>query len=113
MLVERLSSPNFERGRAGATPIAVVVHTTDGTFDAAHGWFLRADSGISAHYLVGLDGRILQFVEVMGDPSRMIAGADCGFGTFATYGFVAEDVVWAKLATLAEGAARASRHLFG
>jgi 5-methyltetrahydropteroyltriglutamate--homocysteine methyltransferase len=57
--------------------------------------------------------RILQFVEVMGDPSRVIAGADCGFGTFATYGFVAEDVVWAKLATLAEGAARASRHLFG
>ena len=51
--------------------------------------------------------------ERFGDPSRMIAGADCGFGTFATYGFVAEDVVWAKLATLADGAARASRHLFG
>lgn len=57
--------------------------------------------------------RICQFAEVMGDPARVIAGADCGFGTFAAYGFVAEDVVWAKLATLAEGARRASRRLFG
>ena len=39
-------------------------------------------------------------------------GVDCGFGTFAGDSFVAEDVVWAKLATLAEGAKLASRELW-
>ncbi len=57
--------------------------------------------------------RICQFAEVMGDPARVIASSDCGFGTFAAYSFVAEDVVWAKLEALAEGAQRASRRLFG
>ena len=49
--------------------------------------------------------RIELFVDVMGgDPSRVIAGTDCGFSTVAGYTMVAEDVVWAKLRTLAEGA---------
>ena len=56
--------------------------------------------------------RICLFAEVMGDPSRVIAGTDCGFGTFAGYTFVAEDVVWAKLQMLSEGAALASERLF-
>ncbi|MBM3484105.1 MAG: methionine synthase [Alphaproteobacteria bacterium] len=56
--------------------------------------------------------RICQFAEAMDDPRRVIASTDCGFGTFAAYSFVAEDVVWAKLATLAEGARRATKRLF-
>jgi glycosyltransferase involved in cell wall biosynthesis len=43
-------------------PCAVVVHTTDGTFGAAASWFEQERSGVSAHYLVGLDGRVAQFV---------------------------------------------------
>jgi len=39
-----------------------VVHTTDGSFEAAANWFERAESGVSAHYLVGLDGHVAQFV---------------------------------------------------
>jgi 5-methyltetrahydropteroyltriglutamate--homocysteine methyltransferase len=58
-------------------------------------------------------GRIERVAEVVGDPRRVIAGTDCGFDTSAGRGRVAEDVVWAKLATLAEGARIASRRLFG
>jgi 5-methyltetrahydropteroyltriglutamate--homocysteine methyltransferase len=36
---------------------------------------------------------------------RVIASTDCGFGTFAGFGAVAPDIAYAKLATLAEGAA--------
>ena len=43
----------------------------------------------------------------------MIAGTDCGFSTFASYQFVADDVVWAKLRTLADGAALATQRLWG
>ncbi len=56
--------------------------------------------------------RIQLFVDVMGgDPSRIIAGTDCGFSTVAGYTMVAEDVVWEKLRTLAEGAKIASERL--
>ncbi|MEL6227395.1 MAG: epoxyalkane--coenzyme M transferase, partial [Pseudomonadota bacterium] len=42
---------------------------------------------------------------------RVIAGTDCGFSTFAGFGAVDEDIVYAKLAALAEGAALASERL--
>lgn len=57
--------------------------------------------------------RIELFVDVMGDRSRVIAGTDCGFSTIAGYMMVAEDVVWAKLKVLAEGARIASKRLWG
>ena len=43
----------------------------------------------------------------------MIASSDCGFGTFAGFGKVDSDITYAKLKTLAEGAAIASRRLWG
>ena len=57
--------------------------------------------------------RIELVARAVGDPRRVIAGTDCGFDTSAGRGRVAEDVVWAKLAALAEGARIASRRLFG
>jgi 5-methyltetrahydropteroyltriglutamate--homocysteine methyltransferase len=57
--------------------------------------------------------RICEFVDVIGDRERVIASTDCGFGTFATYTFVAEDVVWAKLQMLSEGARIATERLWG
>jgi 5-methyltetrahydropteroyltriglutamate--homocysteine methyltransferase len=56
--------------------------------------------------------RIERVVKTLGDKSRVIAGTDCGFDTSAGAGRVAEDVVWAKLAALREGADIASRRLF-
>lgn len=55
-------SPHREPGRAGERPRGIVVHTTAGSFDAAAAWFEHSESGVSAHYLVGLDGRLAQFV---------------------------------------------------
>ena len=56
--------------------------------------------------------RIERVASVVGDPRRVVAGTDCGFDTSAGMGRVASDVVWAKLRTLREGAALASRRLF-
>ena len=56
--------------------------------------------------------RIERVAAVVGDPTRVLAGTDCGFDTSAGWGRVAEDVVWAKLRTLQEGAALASSCLY-
>jgi 5-methyltetrahydropteroyltriglutamate--homocysteine methyltransferase len=56
--------------------------------------------------------RIERVAEVIGDPSRVLAGTDCGFDTSAGWGRVAEDVVWAKLKSLRDGALLASKRLF-
>jgi 5-methyltetrahydropteroyltriglutamate--homocysteine methyltransferase len=55
--------------------------------------------------------RIERVAAVVGDPHRVIAGTDCGFDTSAGMGRVAEDVVWAKLRALADGAGLASERL--
>jgi 5-methyltetrahydropteroyltriglutamate--homocysteine methyltransferase len=57
--------------------------------------------------------RLERIAKVMGDPTRIIAGTDCGFETAAGSKLVIEGVVWAKLRSLAAGAAIASKRLFG
>ena len=49
--------------------------------------------------------RIARFVDIVG-AERVIAGSDCGFGTFAGYGAVDPDIAYAKLGSLAQGAAK-------
>ena len=56
--------------------------------------------------------RIELVATALGDPRRVIAGTDCGFDTAAGLRDVAEDVVWAKLRSLVEGAEIASKRLF-
>ena len=56
--------------------------------------------------------RIERVAEAVGDPKRVLAGTDCGFDTSAGQRRVAEDIVWAKLAALSEGARIASKRLF-
>ena len=55
--------------------------------------------------------RIERVARAIGDPSRVIAGVDCGFDTSAGRGKVADDVVWAKMSAMAEGAKIASKRL--
>jgi len=52
--------------------------------------------------------RLERFIDLVGR-DRVIAGTDCGFSTFAGFGAVDPDIVWAKLASLAEGAALAGK----
>jgi 5-methyltetrahydropteroyltriglutamate--homocysteine methyltransferase len=51
--------------------------------------------------------RIQRFTDIVGT-DRVIAGSDCGFGTFAGFGAVDPDIAYAKLAALSEGAAALS-----
>ena len=57
--------------------------------------------------------RLQEAVSAVGDRERVIAGTDCGFGTFAGREYVAEEIVWVKLAAAAEGARIASQRLWG
>ncbi len=55
--------------------------------------------------------RLERVAQVIGDPTRVLAGTDCGFDTSAGRGRVPEDIVWAKLTALTEGARIASARL--
>jgi 5-methyltetrahydropteroyltriglutamate--homocysteine methyltransferase len=57
--------------------------------------------------------RILEAVDAVGDRSRVIAGTDCGFGTFAGWELIAQSVAWKKFDVLSEGARLASAKLWG
>ncbi len=50
--------------------------------------------------------RLERFTAIVGR-DRVIAGSDCGFGTFAGFGSVDPEIAWSKLAALKEGARRA------
>lgn len=85
MRVDRFQTPHVIVGRSGRHPSMIVVHTTDGTFEGTVDWFSRPESGVSAHYLVGLDGRLAQFVDEadgarhagrVRDPSVLLPGPD-------------------------------------
>lgn len=56
--------------------------------------------------------RIERYSRIVGR-ERVIAGTDCGFGTFAGFGAVHPDIAYAKLESLAEGARIASARLWG
>jgi 5-methyltetrahydropteroyltriglutamate--homocysteine methyltransferase len=57
--------------------------------------------------------RVAEAVGVAGDRERVIAGGDCGFGTFTGREWVIEPVVWLKLKALREGCDIASARLWG
>ncbi len=56
--------------------------------------------------------RIIRYARLVGR-ERVIAGTDCGFGTFAGFGPVHPDICWLKLKSLREGADLASDELWG
>jgi 5-methyltetrahydropteroyltriglutamate--homocysteine methyltransferase len=56
--------------------------------------------------------RVCRYADVVGR-EHVMAGTDCGFGTFAGFGPVDPDIAYLKLRSLAEGAAIASDRLWG
>jgi 5-methyltetrahydropteroyltriglutamate--homocysteine methyltransferase len=56
--------------------------------------------------------RIARYANLVGR-DNVIAGSDCGFGTWVGQAAVDPDVVWAKLAAMAEGARLATRQFWG
>ena len=57
------NAQNFQAGRTGLNPQAVVVHRTGGSLDDIDKRCAQAGSFSSAHYAVGIDGSIHQYVE--------------------------------------------------
>jgi 5-methyltetrahydropteroyltriglutamate--homocysteine methyltransferase len=57
--------------------------------------------------------RIEEAVAAVGERERVIAGTDCGFGTFTNREWVIEPAVWLKLKSLRQGADIASARLWG
>jgi len=55
--------------------------------------------------------RILRFTDIVGR-ERVLAGTDCGFGTFAGFGAVHPEICWGKLRAMVEGARIASQQLW-
>lgn len=55
--------------------------------------------------------RIQRFAGIVGR-ERVLAGSDCGFGTFAGFGAIHPSICWAKLSAMAEGAVIASDALW-
>jgi 5-methyltetrahydropteroyltriglutamate--homocysteine methyltransferase len=55
--------------------------------------------------------RLCRFADIVGR-ERVIAGSDCGFGTFAGYGKLDPDISFKKLKAMADGAAIASKRLW-
>ena len=88
----------FEAGAlpAGAALIAGVIDTTTNYIEHPEVVAMRIEAAVKA----------------VGNPSRVMAGTDCGFETSAGFQSVADDVCWAKLASLSEGAKIASGRLF-
>jgi 5-methyltetrahydropteroyltriglutamate--homocysteine methyltransferase len=56
--------------------------------------------------------RILRYVSLLGR-ERVLAGTDCGFGTFAGFGPVHPSICWLKMKSMSEGAEIASKKLWG
>jgi 5-methyltetrahydropteroyltriglutamate--homocysteine methyltransferase len=56
--------------------------------------------------------RLQRFADLVGR-DRVIAGTDCGFGTFAGFGPVEPEIAYRKLTSLVEGARIASSRLWG
>jgi 5-methyltetrahydropteroyltriglutamate--homocysteine methyltransferase len=56
--------------------------------------------------------RIARYANLVGR-DNVIAGSDCGFGTWVGQAAVDPDVVWAKLAAMAEGARLATKQFWG
>lgn len=62
-LYEFIASPNFTR-RTARNITAVVIHYTGSmNIEGTIAWFKRPDAKVSAHYVIGVDGRTVQMVE--------------------------------------------------
>ena len=62
MNISFIKSPNFTQGRNKYTPIAIVIHIMEGTLDGTDSWFQNPASKVSAHYGVGKNGDVHQYV---------------------------------------------------
>lgn len=63
MKIIQKKSPNFWVGRKGYRPEAIVIHIMDGTLVGTDSWFANHTSQVSAHYGIGKNGEVHQYVQ--------------------------------------------------
>src|SRR5580704_3730160 len=63
MTIVSIPSPNFTPGRKNYTPIAIVIHIMEGTLAGTNNWFSAPLSKVSAHYGIGKNGDIHQYMQ--------------------------------------------------
>lgn len=56
-------SPNKDIGRGNFRPEAIVIHKSEGSFDSCLAWFTDSNSKVSAHYIIGPDGKVINLVD--------------------------------------------------
>jgi hypothetical protein len=54
---------NFLKGRDGKQVALIVIHATQGSLQSAANWFANPKSRVSAHYGIGKEGQIEQYVD--------------------------------------------------
>lgn len=57
-----IGSPNKRTGRSGYRPEAIVIHIMEGSLAGTDSWFKSTQSKVSAHYGIGQNGEIHQYV---------------------------------------------------
>lgn len=62
MNIIQKQTPNFNIGRKGTIPDVIVLHISTGSLASCDDWFSQSISQVSAHYIVGLNGEIHQYV---------------------------------------------------
>jgi N-acetylmuramoyl-L-alanine amidase len=63
MTITKVPSPNFFPGRKTWSPITIVIHIMEGSLSDTDSWFQSKESKVSAHYGVGKNGEVHQYVE--------------------------------------------------
>lgn len=115
--------PVIERARAGA----LLLSLANPRHCHEHRWFERGCLPPDCVLIPGVIDTTTNYVEhpeavadrlervaaAVGDPTRIVAGTDCGMETSAGNSMLNASIAWAKLRALTEGAAIASRRVFG
>src|SRR5258708_28270254 len=63
MNILQVPSQNFYQGRKTYQPIAIVIHIMEGTLADTDSWFSDTASKVSAHYGIGRNGDVHQYVQ--------------------------------------------------
>lgn len=61
-IASKLVPVNFSKGRGGMRPDVIVIHIQEGTMSGTDAWFRNPQAKVSAHYGVGRDGSVVQWV---------------------------------------------------
>ncbi len=63
MNIIQIPSPNILKGRKGNKPEAIVIHVMEGSLSGTDSWFKNPASKVSAHYGIGKNGEVHQYVQ--------------------------------------------------